>query len=227
MYLEQTDPSCQSRGRDREWRGGRRRHVRERPSGGGDAGGADGGGRELFAERGYAAVGTEEIVRARASRAARCTTTSPASRAVRGRLRGGRARADGVDRASALARARADPLEALRAGARAFLDACEDPAVQRIALRRRPVGARLGALARDRDALRARARPGTVQAGDGRRPDRQQPVEPLAHLLLGRDRRGGDARRATPNDGGADPRPSRRVRPASYPRGALRVRPDA
>jgi hypothetical protein len=78
-----------------------------------------------------------------------------------------------------------DPLQALNAGAEAFLDACEDPAVQRIALvdapsvlgweQWRAIGLRYGfGLVQ-----------GTVQAAmDAGLIDRQ-PVRPLAHLLLG------------------------------------------
>jgi AcrR family transcriptional regulator len=78
-----------------------------------------------------------------------------------------------------------DPLEALHAGAQAFLDACEDPAVRRIALldapsvlgweRWREIGLRYGfGLVQ-----------GTVQAAmDAGLIDRQ-PVTPLSHLLLG------------------------------------------
>jgi AcrR family transcriptional regulator len=78
-----------------------------------------------------------------------------------------------------------DPLEALRIGARAFLDACEDPAVQRIALLDAPsvlrweqwreIGERYGF--------------GVIQAGLEAAMDadliERQPVRPLAHLLMG------------------------------------------
>src|ERR687896_137193 len=60
--------------------------------------------RKLFAERGYAGVGTEEIVRE--------LTVKIATAALGG----------------------SDPIAALRAGTEMFLDACLEPEVQRIVL---------------------------------------------------------------------------------------------
>jgi AcrR family transcriptional regulator len=142
-------------------------------------------GRELFAQRGYAGVGTEEIVRA--------------AGVTRGALYHHFARKrelfeavyEDVERrlveqiaASAIASA-SDPLSALEAGAQAFLDACEDPAVQRVALldapsvlgweRWREIGLRYGfgvVQATVQEAINA----GLIEP---------QPVVPLAHLLLG------------------------------------------
>src|SRR5437588_4123472 len=89
--------------------------------------------RELFAERGYAGVGTEEIVRAaRLTRGAlyhHFASKEDLFRAVYERVE-----QELVERIAAQAASAGDPLEALSAGAGAFLDACEDPAVQRIAL---------------------------------------------------------------------------------------------
>ena len=88
----------------------------------------------LFAERGYAAVGTEEIVRAAG------LTRGALYHHFAGKLELFQAVYEDVERrlveqiaASAMPGA-GDPLQALHAGAQAFLDACEDPAVQRIAL---------------------------------------------------------------------------------------------
>src|SRR6266480_6781390 len=90
--------------------------------------------RELFAERGYAGVGTEEIVRAAG------VTRGALYHHFDGKRELFAAVYEDVERqlveriaASAMASA-GDPMEALQAGAEAFLDACEDPAVQRIAL---------------------------------------------------------------------------------------------
>ena len=92
-------------------------------------------GRRLFGERGYAAVGTEELVRA--------------AGVTRGALyHQFRDKADLLDAVynvveaeiteqiatGALASGATDPLAALRAGARAFLDACAAPEVERIVL---------------------------------------------------------------------------------------------
>src|SRR5262249_7311038 len=90
--------------------------------------------RELFAERGYAAVGTEEIVRAAGLTrgalyhhfARKAELRQAVYEDVESRL---------VQRiASSAISSASDPLQALHAGAQAFLDACEDPTVQRIAL---------------------------------------------------------------------------------------------
>ena len=140
---------------------------------------------ELFADRGYAGVGTEEIVRATG------VTRGALYHHFSGKRELFQAVYEEVERqlveqiaTSAIATA-GDPLQALHAGAEAFLDASEDPAVQRIALvdapsvlgweQWREIGLRYGfGLVQ-----------GTVQAAmDAGLIDRQ-PVRPLAHLLLG------------------------------------------
>src|SRR5437763_8493794 len=88
--------------------------------------------RALFADRGYAGVGTEEIVRAagvtRGALYHHFDGKEDLFRAVYEDLE-----RELVERIAAGAMSAADPLEALAGGAEAFLDACEDPAVQRIA----------------------------------------------------------------------------------------------
>jgi AcrR family transcriptional regulator len=91
-------------------------------------------GRDLFAERGYAAVGTEEIVqRAGVTRGALYhhfrRGKEELFRAVLVELS-----AETVRRIAQVARATDDPWEALVGGADAFLDACATPEVQRIML---------------------------------------------------------------------------------------------
>src|SRR5207302_2227376 len=141
--------------------------------------------RALFAQRGYAAVATEEIVQAAG------VTRGALYHHFAGKLELFEAVYEDVERELVERIARAamsdasDPLAALHAGALAFLDACEDPAVQRIALldapsvlgweRWREVGMRYAfglvqntvAAAMDADLIE------------------RQPVVPLAHLLLG------------------------------------------
>jgi AcrR family transcriptional regulator len=141
--------------------------------------------RALFAQRGYAAVGTEEIVRATG------VTRGALYHHFAGKLELFRAVYEDVERqlvqriaASAMSSA-SDPLQALHAGAEAFLDACEDPAVQRIALLDAPsvlgweqwreIGLRYGF-----GLVEA-----TVQAAMDAGLLDPQPVRPLAHLLLG------------------------------------------
>jgi AcrR family transcriptional regulator len=143
--------------------------------------------RSLFAQRGYAAVGTEEIVRAAGvTRGAlyhqfrdkeqlfeavfEQVEAETTRRVAEGTLPSGEA---------------ADPLTALRAGARRFLAVCAEPEVERIVLldapavlgweRWREIGFRhgLGLVA------------ATLQAGMDAGAFAAQPVTPLAHLLLG------------------------------------------
>jgi len=140
--------------------------------------------RELFAERGYAAVGTEEIVR----------KAGLTRGALYHQFGGKRELFEAVyetierevtERIAADALVGPDPLEALRAGARAFLDHCLQPEVQRIVLidapsvlgweRWREIGARYG-LGLIEAALQAAIDAGAISPA---------PVKPLAHVLLG------------------------------------------
>ena len=139
----------------------------------------------LFAEKGFAGVATEEIVRSAG------VTRGALYHHFAGKRELFAAVYEEVERqlveriaASAMASA-GDPMEALQAGAEAFLEACEDPAVQRIALldapsvlgweRWREIGLRFG-FGLVQATLQAAMEAGQVDA---------QPVGPLAHLLLG------------------------------------------
>ena len=142
--------------------------------------------RSLFADRGYAGVGTEEIVRAAG------VTRGALYHHFNGKKELFEAVYEDVERelveriATSAVSSAADPLQALRAGAQAFLDACEeDAAVQRIALLDAPsvlgweqwraIGVRYGfGLIQ-----------GTVQAAMDAGLIETQHVRPLAHLLLG------------------------------------------
>src|SRR3954447_11229253 len=87
----------------------------------------------LFTERGYAGVGTEEIVaRAKVTRGAlyhHFTDKRDLFRAVFERVEG-----DLMQRIGATMKVAEDPWELMVAGMRAFLDACEEPAVKQISL---------------------------------------------------------------------------------------------
>jgi AcrR family transcriptional regulator len=139
----------------------------------------------LFAERGYAGVGTEEIVRTAG------VTRGALYHHFAGKKELFEAVYEDVERqlveqiaASAISSA-TDPLAALHAGAQAFLDACEDPAVQRIALvdapsvlgweQWREIGLRYGF-----GLVRA-----TVEAAMDAGLIERQPIDALSHLLLG------------------------------------------
>ena len=142
--------------------------------------------RELFAERGYAGVGTEEIVRAAGLTRGALYHHFAGKRELfeavyelveaelAERIAGGALEANAES-----------PLEAMRAGAEMFLRACTEPEAQRIALldgpavlgwdRWREIAAEHG-LGLIEASLRA-----AVEAGE----IRQQPLRPLAHVLMG------------------------------------------
>ncbi|MCD6014931.1 MAG: transcriptional regulator, TetR family [Solirubrobacterales bacterium] len=140
--------------------------------------------RRLFAERGYAGVGTEEIVReAGVTRGAlyhHFDGKRDLLRAVYEQLESEIAE-DLAERAVP----GASVLETLRSGADRFLEHCLEPEVQRIALLDAPavlgweqwraIGARYGL------GLIAGLLTAGIEAGEIRR----QPVDPLAHALLG------------------------------------------
>src|SRR6266508_1601891 len=88
---------------------------------------------ELFTERGYAQVGTEEIVaRAQVTRGAlyhHFEDKRDLFRAVYERVED-----ELLERIGSVMGDVADPWELILAGTRSFLDACEEPAVKQIAL---------------------------------------------------------------------------------------------
>jgi AcrR family transcriptional regulator len=138
---------------------------------------------ELFTKRGYAEVGTEEIVaRAKVTRGAlyhHFEDKRDLFRAVFERVEG-----DLMKRIGARMEATDDPWELMIAGMRSFLDACEEPAVKQISLTDAPavlgweewreIDNRHG-LGLTRAALQ-----GAVDAGVLR----PIPIEPMAHLLV-------------------------------------------
>jgi AcrR family transcriptional regulator len=141
--------------------------------------------RTLFGARGYAEVGTEEIVRAAG------VTRGALYHQFRDKADLFAAVAEEVEAeiaeriAAGVADATTDPVEALRLGARLFLDTCAQPEVERIILLDAP--AVLGWQAwRD---LAGRYGLGLVQAALQMAMDAgalaAQPVVPLAHVLIG------------------------------------------
>jgi AcrR family transcriptional regulator len=141
--------------------------------------------RGLFGERGYAAVGTEEIVRhAGVTRGALYHQFKDKEQLFEAVFEEVEARTTQRIANEALAGA-TDPVAALRAGARAFLAVCAEPEIERIVLldapavlgweRWRAIGLRhgLGLVA------------GTIQAGIDAGAIAPQPATPLAHVLIG------------------------------------------
>jgi AcrR family transcriptional regulator len=142
--------------------------------------------RRLFTERGYAAVGTEEIVRAagvtRGALYHHFGGKAELLEAVYERLE-----AESTERVArvVLGSDLESPLEAMKAGVEAFLDECAAPELQRIALHDAP--AVLGwdrwreiAAANGLGLIEA-SLTAAIEAGE----IRSLPVRPMAHLLLG------------------------------------------
>lgn len=144
--------------------------------------------RELFAERPYAEVGTEEIVRrAEVTRGAlyhHFADKRDLFRAVHAQME-----AELVEeiqrRLARAADAGVDPIEGLREGVRSYLDACADPSFARITLVDAPavLGWEEWRRIDEEYALRliVAGLSGAMEAGALRR----QPVQPLAQLFLG------------------------------------------
>jgi AcrR family transcriptional regulator len=140
--------------------------------------------RELFAKKGYAEVGTEEIVRrAKVTRGAlyhHFRDKRDLFRAVHEQME-----QELMERIGAQMRGVDDPMELLNTGLRAFLDACTDPAMIQIALVDAPTV--LGwAEWREVDekyglGLVTFGLQNAMDAGALRR----QEIRPLAHLVLG------------------------------------------
>ena len=143
-----------------------------------------GAARRLFAKRGYAGVGTEEIVRAAGLTRGALYHHFGGKRellaAVYERIEG-----ELSERIASGALGASNPLEAMRAGTEMFLDACLEPEVQRIVLldapavlgweRWREIAAEHG-LGLIEGTLQAAMEAGEIVKG---------PVKPLAHVLMG------------------------------------------
>jgi AcrR family transcriptional regulator len=142
--------------------------------------------RALFAERGYAEVGTEEIVRAAGVTRGALYHHFDGKRdlfeAIYERIEAELAQRIA---AGALDAGTDAPLEAMRAGAEMFLQACTEPEAQRIVLldgpsvlgwdRWREIAAEHG-LGLIEATLQAAIEAGAIP---------EQPVRPLAHVLMG------------------------------------------
>jgi AcrR family transcriptional regulator len=140
--------------------------------------------RRLFAERGYAAVGTEEIVREAGVTRGALYHHFAGKREVLAAVHE-QIESELAQELAETLRPDAGPLETLQRGADAFLDRCLEREVQQVVLldapavlgweRWREIGARYG-LGLIEALLSAGMEQGEV---------RRQPVTPLAHALLG------------------------------------------
>jgi len=141
--------------------------------------------RRLFARRGYADVGTEEIVRrAKVTRGAlyhHFEDKRDLFRAVHEQVE---AELTETIAAQLAAAGTEDPIEVLIGGMRTFLDACTDPEVQQIALMDAPAVLGWAEWRRVEEqyglGLVTAALEMAIEAGSLPR----QPVRPLAHVLL-------------------------------------------
>ncbi|HYZ26670.1 MAG TPA: helix-turn-helix domain-containing protein [Geminicoccaceae bacterium] len=144
-----------------------------------------GAARELFARRGYADVGTEEIVRrAKVTRGAlyhHFEDKRDLFRAVHEQIEDELTQAIGAQLAGA---ASDDPIDALSTAARTFLDACTEPEIARITLLDAPsvLGWEEWRRIDEKYGLGLTMAGLTIGMEAGRL--RRQPVRPLAHLLL-------------------------------------------
>jgi AcrR family transcriptional regulator len=140
--------------------------------------------RALFSKRGYAAVSTEEIVQtAGVTRGALYHHFKDKQDLFTAVVE--QVEQEVLERVAAAAVTETDPWEQQRVAVGAFLDACLDPAVQRIILTDAPSVLGLAAWRE----IEARYGLALVRAGlqlvmDAGLID-QQPIEPLAHMLLG------------------------------------------
>ncbi len=140
--------------------------------------------RQRFGAQGYAGVGTEEIVRAAGMTRGALYHHFADKRDLFAAVYEDLER-ELVEELGAIAAGARDPAHALRLGAGAFLDACLDPATQRIVLidapavlgyeRWREIAERYG-LGIIEATLAAAVEAGQLPP---------QPVKPLAHMLLG------------------------------------------
>ncbi|HEX2371202.1 MAG TPA: helix-turn-helix domain-containing protein [Solirubrobacterales bacterium] len=141
--------------------------------------------RGLFAKRGYAAVGTEEIVRrAKVTRGAlyhHFEDKRDLFRAVHEQIEAEVTNAIAADLAGAGAD---DPVEALTRAVRAFLDACTRPEIARITLLEAPSVLGWAEWRRIDEQYGLGLTIAGLTAGMEAGRLRRQPVRPLAHLLL-------------------------------------------
>jgi AcrR family transcriptional regulator len=140
--------------------------------------------RRLFAQHGYAGAATEDVVRrARVTRGAlyhHFKDKQDLFKAVYDEEQKKLA-----ERTNAAAAAAPDPWSAMVAGTNAMLDACLEPAVHRIVMIDAPAVLGLQKWRESDQSYYLAAMKAAVQAAVEQGQLERQPVEPLAHLILG------------------------------------------
>jgi AcrR family transcriptional regulator len=140
--------------------------------------------RKLFADRGYAATATEEVVRrARVTRGALYHHFRDKQDLFKAVLHEEEARL--AREVAVVALAQNDPWSQLIAGSRAFLDACVDPAVQQIVLIDAPAVLGWAGFREIDEAYFLSAMKQTLSAAMEAGLIARQPVDPLAHIIFG------------------------------------------
>jgi AcrR family transcriptional regulator len=140
--------------------------------------------RKLFADRGYAATATEEVVRrARVTRGALYHHFRDKQDLFKAVLHEEEARL--AREVAAVALAQRDPWSQLIAGTRAFLDACVDPAVQQIVLIDAPAVLGWTAFREIDEAYFLSALKQTLSEAMEAGLIARQPVDPLAQIIFG------------------------------------------
>jgi AcrR family transcriptional regulator len=140
--------------------------------------------RRLFAQHGYAATATEEVVRrARVTRGALYHHFKDKQDLFKAVYNEEQLKL--AERTSAAASAAPDPWSAMVAGANAMLDACLEPAVHRIVMIDAPAVLGMEKWRESDQSYYLAAMKVAVQAAIDQGQIERQPVDPLAHLILG------------------------------------------
>jgi AcrR family transcriptional regulator len=140
--------------------------------------------RRLFSERGYSETATEEVVRrARVTRGALYHHFHDKQDLFKAVLHEEERKL--AEALTAVAGRQPDPWQALQAGSEAFLDACLDPAVQRIILIDAPAVLGWEAYREIDNSYFLAATKATIEAAIEAKLIPRQPVGPLAQMIIG------------------------------------------
>jgi AcrR family transcriptional regulator len=140
--------------------------------------------RKFFAERGYAATATEDIVRrARVTRGALYHHFKDKQDLFKAVLHEEQLKL--AARCAEAAARESDPWRAVMVANEAFLEACLDPAVQQIILIDAPAVLGLEGFRQSDESYYLAGMKAAIEAAIAAGSIEKQPVEPLAHMILG------------------------------------------